>query len=39
MVAVVKDGNDVGMIAEPAHGLGFAGYPGAGGIVQAVRLD
>ena len=39
MFSQVEDGDDVGMRAEPAHGLRLAGYTGTGDFVQALRLD
>jgi hypothetical protein len=35
----VVDGNDVGMVAEPAHRSGFAGEAHSSGIVQFLGLD
>ena len=35
----VEDGDDVGVCAETAHGLGLPGNPGAGGLVQTLGLD
>ena len=35
----VEDGDNVGMGAQPTHGLGFSGDAGARDVVQALGLD
>jgi hypothetical protein len=35
----VVDGHDVGVVAEPAHGLGLSHDAGAGDLVEAIGLD
>ena len=39
VLAQVENGDDMGVGAQPAHGLGFSGYAGAAGLVQALGLD
>ncbi len=39
VVTDVVDGHDVGMVAEPPHGLGLARHASAAGLVEALGLD
>ena len=39
MLAIVVDGDDIGMVAESSHGLGFSGDAGAGRFIEFLGLD
>jgi hypothetical protein len=39
MLPNIVDGNDVGVVAEPPHGSGFAGDAGSTCVIQFLGLD